>query len=91
MVVINGERVTAIVIRNTGANVTLVPMKGGRLSAKTISFGDFRNQWVEAGYSLSQAMTTFLAHIMKWGASNEVSSGLARLAARDRFVVNSLF
>ena len=91
MVVINGERVTAIVIRNSGDKVTLVPMKGGRLSAKTISFADFRAQWVEAGYSLSQAMTTFLSHIMQWGASSEVSTGLARLAARDRFVVNSLF
>lgn len=91
MVVINGERVTAIVIRNNGSNVTLVPMKGGRLSAKTISFADFRAEWSEAGYSLSQAMTTFLSHIMKWGASSEVSHGLSRLAARDRFVVNSLF
>ncbi len=91
MVVTNDQRITAIVIRNTGDKVTLVPMKGGRLSAKTISFSEFRSQWAECGYSLSQAMTTFLAHIMKWGASGEVSQGLSRLAARDRFVVNSLF
>ena len=91
MVVINGERVTAIVIRNNGNTVTLVPMKGGRLSAKTMPFADFRKEWAEAGYSLSQVMTTFLSHIMKWGASSEVSQGLSRLAARDRFVVNSLF
>jgi hypothetical protein len=91
VVVINGERITAIVIRNTGGMITLVPMKGGRLSAKTIPFNDFRAEWNEAGYSLSQAMTTFLSHIMKWGASSEVSQGLSRLAARDRFVVNSLF
>jgi hypothetical protein len=36
-------------------------------------------------------MTTFLAHIMKWGASLEVVKGLEKLAARDRFVVASLF
>ncbi len=91
MVVTNGQRITAIVIRNNGEKVVLVPMRGGRLSAKSMSFGEFRNDWREAGYSLSQALTTFLAHIMKWGASGEVSQGLARLAARDRYVVSPLF
>ena len=91
MVVINANRITAIVIRNTGDRVTLVPMKGGRLSARTLTFGEFRNEWREAGYSLSQALTTFLAHVMKWGASLEVSRGLEKLAARDRFVVATLF
>ena len=91
MVVINRHRTTAIVIRNTGERVTLVPMKGGRLSAKTMGFAEFKQEWREAGYSLSQALTTFFAHVMKWGASGEVSRGLERLAARDRFVVASLF
>ncbi len=91
MVVINQTRTTAIVIRNSGDKVTLVPMRGGRLSARTLSFAEFRQEWREAGYSLAQALTTFLAHVMKWGASNEVSRGLARLAARDRFVVSPLF
>jgi hypothetical protein len=66
-------------------------MKGGRLSARTLSFMEFRQEWREAGYSLSQALTTFLAHVMKWGASIEVSRGLEKLAARDRFVVATLF
>lgn len=91
MVVINGKRTTAIVIRNTGEKVTIVPMKSGRLSARTMTFADFRAEWREAGYSLSQALTTFLSHVMKWGASLEVSRGLEKLAARDRFVVSSLF
>ena len=91
VVVINCHRTTAIVIRNAGDKVTLVPMKGGRLSARTLSFSEFRSEWREAGYSLSQALTTFLSHVMKWGASNEVSRGLERLAARDRFVIGSLF
>jgi hypothetical protein len=52
---------------------------------------EFRQEWREAGYSLSQALTTFLAHVMKWGASIEVSRGLEKLAARDRFVVATLF
>ena len=91
VVVINAQRVTAIVIRNNGKKVTLVPMRGGRLTARSVDFDEFRTQWQEAGYSLCQALTTFLAHIMNCGASGEVSSGLARLAARDRFVVAPLF
>lgn len=91
VVVINGKRTTAIVIRHRGDSVTLVPMKSGKLSAKTVGFDEFRREWQETGYALSQALTTFLAHIMKWGASLEVVKGLEKLAARDRFVVASLF
>ena len=91
MVVTNSQRSTAIVIRNDGHKVTLVPMKSGKLSAKTVSFDEFRRDWRETGYALSLALTTFLSHIMKWGASLEASKGLEKLAARDRFVVASLF
>ena len=91
MIVINGNRTTAIVIRHRGDNVTLVPMKSGRLSAKTVRFDEFRRDWKETGYALSQGLTTFLAHIVKWGASLEAARGLEKLAARDRFVVASLF
>ena len=91
MIVINGKRTTAIVIRHRGDCVTLVPMKSGRLSAKTVAFDEFRREWQETGYALSQGLTTFLAHIMKWGGSMEAVKGLEKLAARDRFVVASLF
>ena len=91
MVVTNAQRTTAIVIRNDGAKVTIVPMKSGRLSARTLGFAEFRQEWRETGYALSLALTTFLTHVMKWGASLEVSKGLERLAARDRHVVSSLF
>ena len=91
MVVINGKRTTAIVIRHRGDSVTLVPMKSGKVSAKTVAFDEFSRDWQETGYALSQALTTFLTHIMKWGASLEVARGLEKLAARDRFVVASLF
>ncbi|HEY3432816.1 MAG TPA: hypothetical protein VGK09_09740 [Rhodocyclaceae bacterium] len=91
MVVTDCSRNTAIVIRNDGHKVTLVPMKSGRLSARTITFEDFRKNWCETGYALSMALSTFFAHVMKWGASLEVSKGLEKLAARDRFVVGSLF
>ncbi len=91
MVVVNRTRTTAIVIRNDGAKVTIVPMKSGRLSARSLPFSEFRSEWQETGYSLAQALTTFLAHVMKCGASMEVSKGLEKLAARDRFVVASLF
>ncbi|MBI4983869.1 MAG: hypothetical protein HZC24_00535, partial [Rhodocyclales bacterium] len=87
----NHGRTTAIVIRNDGTKVTLVPMRSGKLSAKTLSFSEFRTEWSETGYALSLALTTFLAHVMKWGSSLEVSRGLEKLAARDRFVVASLF
>jgi hypothetical protein len=91
MVVVNHCRTTAIVIRNDGNKVTLVPMKSGKLSAKSLPFAEFRKEWQETGYSLAQALTTFLAHVMRCGASLEVSKGLEKLAARDRFVVASLF
>jgi hypothetical protein len=91
VVVINGNRITAIVIRHRGDKVTLVPMKGGRLSAKTLGFDEFRREWKEAGYALSLGLTAFLSHVMKWGASLEVIKGLEKLAARDRFVIGSLF
>lgn len=91
MVVMDRARTTAIVIRNDGMKVTLVPMKSGKLSARTVPFSDFRAEWSETGYALSQALTTFLAHVMKRGASLEVVKGLEKLAARDRFVVASLF
>ncbi|GAB2182124.1 hypothetical protein DLREEDagrD3_23470 [Denitratisoma sp. agr-D3] len=91
MVVTDHTRNTAIVIRNDGHKVTLVPMKSGRLKARTISFEEFRQEWRETGYALSMALSTFFAHVMKWGASLEVTKGLEKLAARDRFVVGSLF
>jgi len=91
VVVTNLQRSTAIVFRNDEHKVTSVPMKGGKLSTRTVSFPEFRNEWRETGYSLSLALTTFLSHIMKWDASLEAKKGLARLAARDRFVVASLF
>lgn len=91
MVVTNNQRSTAIVIRNDGHKVTLVPMKSGKLSARTLSFAEFRGEWRETGYGLALALTTFLSHIVKWGASTEAQRGIERLAARDRFVVASLF
>lgn len=91
MVVTNRGRTTAIVIRNDGRKVTLVPMKSGRLSARTLSFDEFRTEWQETGYALGQALSTYLAHVMKWGASIEATKGLQKLVARDRWVVAPLF
>jgi hypothetical protein len=91
MVVTNHSRTTAIVIRNDGHKVVLVPMKSGKLSAKSLGFEEFRQEWQETGHALAQALTTFLAHVIKWGASMEVTKGLEKLAARDRYVIASLF
>jgi hypothetical protein len=91
VVVTNNQRSTAIVIRNDGHKVTLVPMKSGKLAARSLSFEEFRNEWRETGYGLALALTTFLSHIVKWGASIEARRGIEKLAARDRFVVANLF
>jgi hypothetical protein len=91
VVVTNSQRHTAIVIRNDGHKVILVPMKSGKLTTCSMSFDVFRADWRETGYSLSLALTTFLSHVMKRGASLEALRGLEKLAARDRFVVASLF
>lgn len=91
VIVTNKQRSTAIVIRNDGHKVTLVPMKSGKLSARSLSFEEFRHEWRETGYGLALALTTFLSHIVKWGASTEARRGIEKLAARDRFVVASLF
>lgn len=91
MVVTNRQRVTAIVIRCNMEKVVLVPMKSGRLSAKTITFEEFRREWTETGYSLAKALNHFLGHMMCWGASAEVSKGLSKLVARDKWDVAPLF
>ncbi len=90
MVVTNSHRTTAIVIRNDGAYVTLVPMKSGKLFARSVSFAEFRGEWQEAAYSLEKALDTFLAHVREQGASAEVVRGLNRLQQRDA-VCASLF
>lgn len=90
MVVTNHHRTTAIVIRNDGAKVTLVPMSSGKLSACTLSFEEFRHDWSETDYSLDRALDAFLHHAAELGATGEASRGLTRLQQRDRFVA-SLF
>ena len=90
MVVTNHHRTTAIVIRNDGCKVTLVPMSSGKLSACTLTFDDFRHEWTETDYSLDRALGTFLHHAAELGATGEVTRGLTRLQQRDRFVA-SLF
>jgi hypothetical protein len=90
MVVTNSQRTTAIVIRNDGERITLVPMKGGKLFAETLSFTDFREHWSETDYVLEKALDTFLAHAQERGASAEVVRGLTRLQQRDQLCA-SLF
>jgi hypothetical protein len=86
MVVTNSHRTTAIVIRNDGAHVTLVPMSAGKLAAQTLSFEEFRREWAETDYGLDRALDTFQHHAESLGATGEASRGLARLRQRDRFV-----
>jgi hypothetical protein len=90
VVVTNSSRTTAIVIRNDGHKVTLVPMTSGKLAAVTIDFAAFRAEWTETDYALSRALSSFMAHVREWGATAEASRGLTKLEARDR-LVPSLF
>lgn len=83
MVVTNHNRTNAIVIRYDGPTVTLVPMRGGKLLACTIPFGEFRTEWQETGYELDKALEIFLEHAVQEGASTEVVKGLTKLKARD--------
>ncbi|MBL8489304.1 MAG: hypothetical protein JNM82_00830 [Rhodocyclaceae bacterium] len=91
MVVIDTHRNTAIVIRNDGRQVTLVPMAGGRLSAIRLGFAEFRAGWSELGQPLAAALDAFLDHVQHWGASQEARRGLEKLAARDRMMAGTLF
>lgn len=90
MLVTNHHRTTAIVIRNDGHKVTLVPMSSGKLAACTLSFEEFRHDWTETDYAFDRALGTFLQHAAERGATGEAARGLARLQARDHFVA-SLF
>lgn len=91
MLVIDENRTTAMVIRNDGFNVTLVPLKDGKLSARSISFAQFRQRWYETDYPLAKALAAFQGHVARLGASGVVVKGLIRLQNRDRWVVASLF
>lgn len=90
MVVTNSHRTTAIVIRNDGNRVTLVPMCAGKLAAQTMGFGEFRRDWAETGYALDRALDAFLQHAQVQGATGEAFRGLTRLQQRDALVA-SLF
>ena len=91
MVVINSHRTTAIVVRNAGGKVTLVPMKSGKLAAQTLTFAEFLAEWHEAEYELPKALDTFMHHAAEQGATSEAAKGLERLRVRDRCVIASLF
>ena len=91
MVVSNRNRTIAIVIRHDGKSVSLVPMRGGKLSAEHLPHGQFVQEWQETPYPLAEALALFQHHVLQQGASQEVIKGLGRLEQRDRCVVASLF
>ncbi|HMX15332.1 MAG TPA: hypothetical protein PK375_03635 [Rhodocyclaceae bacterium] len=91
MLVTDTHRNTAIVIRNDGQEVTLVPMAGGRLSALHLKFGEFRTLWSELAQPLPEALAAFIDHAARWGATQEVKRGLEKLLARDRQMAGTLF
>lgn len=90
MVVTNNHRVTAIVVKNAGGKVTLVPMSSGKLTAQTLDFAAFLAEWHETDYALSQALDNFMRHAAEQGATAAAAKGLEHLRERDSFVA-SLF
>ena len=91
MVVINSHRTTALVVRNAGGKITLVPMQSGRLKAQTLSFAEFLAEWHETDYALPRALDNFMRHAAAQGATAEVAKGLERLRERDCHFVGNLF
>ncbi len=85
MVVTNAHRATAIVIRHDGRQVSLVPMKGGRLAAQHLGRECFEAEWWEMDYDLPHALELFLHHARTRGATREALKGLEKLAERDRW------
>ena len=90
MIVIDNQRTTAVVIRNNGIQVTLVPMSDGKLVTKTLSFTEFRRDWVEADHLFKHTLDVFFQHAEQRGATGEAKRGLIRLRERDA-LVGSLF
>lgn len=91
MLVSNRNRTTAIVIKHDGHIVTIVPMKSGKLGAKSMPHEEFKRDWRETPYSLLNAVEKFLRHARQQGACQEALKGLKRLEQRDAWVVDSLF
>ncbi|MBS1197986.1 MAG: hypothetical protein H6R18_1771 [Proteobacteria bacterium] len=91
MLVWNAHRTNAIVIRNDGRNIRLVPMKSGKLVVVRTTRDKFDAEWQPHEYPLEKALSSFLEHAHQQGATSEALKGLQTLAARDQTVIHPLF
>ena len=91
MLVRNAQAELAIVIRHDGEHVRLVPMKSGRLTVNRRSKQEFNAEWRESEAPLMPALTDFLAHAARQGASVEVVKALEKLALREQLAISKLF
>jgi hypothetical protein len=91
MVVTNIQHETAIVIRRDGETAVFVRFHAGKLACERLTEAQFREQWHETSYALSDALERFFDHIENHGATQEALKGLLKLQARDSSVVASLF
>ena len=91
MIVHNQDRILAVVIRHDGRQVSLVPMKTGKLAVLRLLAAQFSQEWQPCDCALEATVESFLRHARDHGASKEALAGLERLAQRDRDVVASLF
>jgi hypothetical protein len=91
MVVTNIQRETAIVIRRDGETAAFVRFHAGKLACERLTEAQFREQWHETNYALSDALQRFLEHAESHGTTQEALKGLLKLQARDSVVVANLF
>ena len=91
MLVHNPDNTPAIVIRHDGHHVRLVAMRHGRLTVTRTTREHFDAEWRPDEASLAHALTDFIAHAHRQGASVEALKGLENLAQRDRWVIDNLF
>lgn len=91
MLVHNPDNTRAIVIRHDGHNVRLVAMRHGRLTVTRTTRDQFEAEWRQDAAPLTHALSDFIAHAHRQGASVEALKGLENLAQRDRWVIDNLF
>jgi hypothetical protein len=82
VVVFNRNRTTAIAIRRNRDDVVLVPLVSGILHVLHINAVEFQQEWVElSNYSIDLALTKFIDHAQRVGATKEALTALLAIKA----------
>lgn len=84
MVVINRNRNTALAVRRTGRAVLMIIMRSGKLTTSYVQHKTFQTDWREIEGSLDRALTIFIEHAEKSGATLSAKNALKKMViARD--------